>query len=77
MEGNISKRKPREDRAPVPQWVIAIPVVGAAIAAIVVVSGNPGPLGLAILFLAIFVLGYLYVYLIGIWRRRRKRREAS
>lgn len=71
-EGTVPERNSRESRSPVPQWVIAIPVIVAVIAAIVVVSGHPAPLTLAIFFLVIFILGYLYVYLIGIWRRRRK-----
>lgn len=52
--------------------MIALPLVGAVVAAIIAVSGQPGPLTLAIFFISLFVLGYLYFYLIGVWRRHRK-----
>jgi hypothetical protein len=67
----------QETGSPVPQWMIALPLIGAVVAAIIVVSSQPGPLTIAILLISIFVLGYLYFYLIGIWRRHRSRHEAS
>lgn len=69
--------KSQEPGSPVPQWMIALPLIGAVVAAIIVVSSQPGPLTLAILLISIFVLGYLYFYLIGIWRRHRSKHEAS
>lgn len=63
----------QEPGSPIPQWIIALPMIGAVVAAIIVVSGQPGPLTLAIFFLSLFALGYLYFYLIGIWRRRRSK----
>jgi hypothetical protein len=57
----------------VSQWIIALPLIGAVVATIFVVSTQPGPLMLITFFISIFVLGYLYFYLIGIWHRRRKK----
>jgi len=52
--------------------LIAIPVVGAVLAAILFVSGDPGPLSVGIFILSVGLFMYLYFYMIGIWRRRRK-----
>jgi CHASE2 domain-containing sensor protein len=69
--------KSQKPVSPVPQWMIALPLVGAVVAAIIVVSGQPGPLTLAIFFISLFVLGYLYFYLIGVWHRHRSKHEVS
>jgi hypothetical protein len=58
---------------PVPQWLIAIPVIGAVLAAILFVSGDPGPLSVGIFILSVGLLMYLYFYMIGIWQRRRRK----
>lgn len=64
-------RNQQEHGLPIPQWLIAIPLVCAVLAAILFVSSNPGPLSVAIFILAVCVLIYLYMYMIAIWRRRR------
>lgn len=64
--------KSQEPGSPVPQWLIAPPLFGAVVAAIIVVSSQPGPWTLVILLISIFVLGYLYFYFVGIWHRHRK-----
>jgi hypothetical protein len=68
--------KSQKPVSPVPQWLIALPLICAVVAAILVVSGQPGPLTLAIFFISLFVLGYLYFYLVGIWIRHRSKNEA-
>ena len=67
--------KSQEPALPVPRWLIALPVVCALVAAIVIASIGPGPVLLAIFFVAIFVAGYLYFYMIGVWRQRGRKHD--
>jgi hypothetical protein len=57
---------------PIPQWLIAIPLVGAVLAAILFVSSDPGPLAVGIFILSVSLLMYLYFYVITIWLRPRE-----
>jgi len=62
----------KDSGLPVPRWMIALPVIGAAVAAIIMVSDRPGPLSLVIFFVSVFAFGYIYLYMIAAWRARGK-----
>ena len=57
--------------SPVPMWLLAIPLIGAILAAMMFAGGDPGPLAVGIFILSACVVGYLYTYMILTWRRRR------
>jgi hypothetical protein len=67
----MSDKNRQEHGLPVPHWLIAIPLVGVMLAAVLFASGDPGPLSVGIFILSACVLGYLYLYMIAVWRRRR------
>jgi hypothetical protein len=77
QKGNIipDKDKIDEPALPVPRWLIALPLIGTILAAIMIAGSGPGPLTLGIFFISIFVAGYLYFYMINVWRARAARAE--
>lgn len=68
-----SAKGSHEPALPVPQWLIALPVVCALIIAVVIAGSGPSPLTLAIFFGLVFVVVYIYFYMISVWRVRRER----
>lgn len=62
----------RESRPSVPPWVIGVPLIGAVLATIMFAGGHRGFLSIVLFIVGVAVFMYIYVYMIGIWLRRRE-----
>jgi hypothetical protein len=65
----------RQSRAPVPPWVIGVPLIGAVLATIMFAGGHRGFLSIVLFIVGVAVFMYLYVYMIRIWLRWREKRS--
>jgi small basic protein len=54
-----------------------MPIVLVLIATMVVAGGDPRPVSVGLYLAGVFLFGYVYVYLIVVWRRRAMSRKNS